>query len=145
MRSAFLPEIFFNFREIVEVVESFHEGQEAGQVLVRSLSRTGAQRRDFFRRAAAAAFLRAGLIAFPDDAEAFEREVFVNGFDVARCAANQAGLAAGGDHFCFCAHHFFHAREDGLEVCVGARDGDVDLDGGDAHYLCHRLTPTLTS
>ncbi len=38
MRAAFAPEIFFNFREIVEVVESFHEGQEAGQFLVRSPS-----------------------------------------------------------------------------------------------------------
>src|ERR1700730_1406086 len=38
MRAAFAPKIFFNFREIVEVVESFHEGREAGQVLVRSWS-----------------------------------------------------------------------------------------------------------
>jgi hypothetical protein len=42
MSAAFAPKIFFDLGEIVEVVESFHEGQEAGQVLVRSFSGTGA-------------------------------------------------------------------------------------------------------
>ena len=36
VRAAFAPKILFDLREIVEVVESFHEGREAGQILVRS-------------------------------------------------------------------------------------------------------------
>ncbi len=71
----------------------------------------------------------AGLIAFPDDAEAFEGEVFVDGFDVARGAADQAGLAAGGDHFCFCAHHFFHALKDAVDH-VGVAVEKAGLHGG---------------
>ena len=58
---------------------------------------------------------RAGLIALPDDAQAFEREKLVDGLDVARGAADQRGLAAGGDHFRLRAHHFFHAVEDAVD------------------------------
>src|SRR5579871_2357152 len=75
MCAAFLPEIFFDFREIVEVIERSHSSALLGR-----------------------AAMRGGLIPFPNDAQPFESEMLVHLFDVLRCAGNQRGLPAGGDY-----------------------------------------------
>ena len=69
------------------------------------------------------------MIAVPDDAQPFKGEKFVDLFDVARSGSNQRRLAACGDHFCFFAHHFFHAIEDAVDQ-IGEAVKESGLQGG---------------
>src|SRR5947209_566185 len=124
MSPAFLPEVFFDFREVIKVIPAVHgvgwgvaecSGDSPDLLLttaawispLRFLCRCRRMRPACVRRCTLAMLGR--LIFLPNQAQTRQRQKFIGMLDVLRSASNQLGLAAGRDHLHFFAKLFFHA------------------------------------
>src|SRR5690348_1246766 len=116
MRTALAPEIFFDLGEIIDVVEPGHRPH----LLTRRPSRcsgwfcgTLAHRLGGVARSARGGFSGSG-VAFPQNLQAVEGQVFVNLLDVPRAAGDELRLSAGSDDACFAAKFFLNAVENAI-------------------------------
>src|SRR5260370_36896563 len=105
MRAAFLPEVFFDFRKVVEVVPAVHfvgwgaSGYPvAGRYSVCAAAVRGLALRLLCRRRCCALAVFRWLIFLPDQSQALQCKEFIGVLNVFRAFRDELRLAAGRDN-----------------------------------------------
>src|SRR5437588_1843275 len=111
MSAPLAPEIFFDLRKVIEVVERLHATL---RLAFPRQSRRGAYwtRDRWLLRHRCRVVGR--LIPFPDDLQPFQREKFVHLLNVARSLRDQRRLSSRGDHARIFAQYAFDALQNSV-------------------------------